>query len=195
MRTSSTVTDPCAHGICPWYLGYLLASPLRRLFENPEAMLGPFVKPGMTVLEPGCGMGYFSLPLARLVGAEGRVICVDLQPKMIDGLKRRARKAGLLDRIAAGVCGPHDLGIEARAGSADLALAIHVVHEVPDTAAFLRQIHTALRPGGRLVIIEPKGHVTEARFEETIAVAGAAGFTRLPEPFPGKRLGVVLARA
>jgi ubiquinone/menaquinone biosynthesis C-methylase UbiE len=168
----------CPHRICPWYLGYLLASPVRRLLENPERMLRPYVRPGMTVLEPGSGMGFFSLPLARLVGPDGRVVCVDLQQRMIDGLRRRARKAGVLDRIETAVCNADDLGIGAWACRIDLALVIHVIHEVPDEGRFLRQIHAALRPGGTLVVIEPKGHVTPARFEETLALADAAGFSR-----------------
>jgi len=166
------------HRVCPWYLGYLLASPLRRLLENPEKMLRPYVRPGMTVLEPGCGMGFFSLPLARLVGAEGRVVCVDLQQRMIDGLRRRARKAGVLDRIETAVCSTDDLGVGEWTGRIDLALVIHVIHEVPYADRFLRQIHAALRPGGTLVIIEPKGHVTPAQFEETLALAEAVGFSR-----------------
>jgi len=71
--------------VCPWWLGYLLASPIRRLLHNPTRILTPFVRPGMTVLEPGPGMGYFTLELARLVGTSGRVVAVDVQPKMIGG--------------------------------------------------------------------------------------------------------------
>ncbi|MBP1636751.1 MAG: Methyltransferase type 11, partial [Acidobacteria bacterium] len=112
-------------------LGYVLASPIRRLIEPPERLLASVVKPGMTVVEPGCGMGYFSLPLARLVGLPGKVVCVDLQERMIGGLLRRARRAGLADRIVARVCSADDLGLAAFSGSADLALAIHMVHEVP----------------------------------------------------------------
>ena len=171
-------SSSCSHRICPWYLGYLLASPVRRLLENPERMLRPYVRPGMTVLEPGSGMGFFSLPLARLVGSDGHVVCVDLQPRMVDGLRRRARKAGVLDRIETAVCSPDDLGIGKWAGRIDLALVIHVIHEVPDADRFLRQIHAALRPGGTLVIIEPKGHVTLAQFEQTLVAAEAVGFTR-----------------
>jgi ubiquinone/menaquinone biosynthesis C-methylase UbiE len=132
----------------------------------------------MTVLEPGSGMGFFSLPLARLVGAEGRVVCVDLQPRMIAGLRRRARKAGMLDRVETAVCSSDDLGVGEWAGRIDLALVIHVIHEVPDADRFLRQIHAALRPAGTLVIIEPKGHVTPEKFEETLAAAEAVGFSR-----------------
>jgi protein-L-isoaspartate O-methyltransferase len=64
--------------VCPWWVGYLLVSPLRRFFQDPGEVLGPHVREGMTVLEIGPGMGYFSLPLARLVGKEGRVLCVDV---------------------------------------------------------------------------------------------------------------------
>ena len=85
-----------AHRICPWWLGYLLANPIRRLWHNPRAILQSSVQEGMLVLEPGCGMGFFTLELARLVGRNGKVIAVDVQPRMIAGLKRRARKAGLL---------------------------------------------------------------------------------------------------
>ena len=69
-----------AKHVCPFFMGYLLLNPLRKLLENPDRLLGPFVRPGMTVLEPGCAMGFFTLPLARMVGATGRVIAVDIQP-------------------------------------------------------------------------------------------------------------------
>jgi ubiquinone/menaquinone biosynthesis C-methylase UbiE len=194
-RTDSGIaTSSCPHGVCPWYLGYLLASPVRRLLENPERMLRPFVRPGMTVLEPGSGMGFFSLPLARLVGADGRVVCVDLQRRMIDGLRRRARKAGVLDRVETAVCSSDNLGIGAWAGRIDLALVIHVIHEVPDADRFLRQIHAALRPGGRLVVIEPKGHVTPEQFEETLAAAEAVGFSRDLQAPATKPLQAALCR-
>jgi hypothetical protein len=76
--------------LCPWWIGYLLASPVRRIFNNPQKILAGHVKPGMTVLEPGPGMGFFTIELARMVGGRGRVIAVDIQPKMLDGLKRKA---------------------------------------------------------------------------------------------------------
>ena len=65
-----------ANRVCPHWVGYLLINPLRNLFENPNKILGPFVQEGMTVLEPGCGMGYFTLPLARMVGPKGRIVAV-----------------------------------------------------------------------------------------------------------------------
>ena len=89
------------HRVCPWWLGHLLASPLRGLFENPKEIVGRHVGEGMTVLEPGPGMGFFTLPLARLVGPTGRVVAVEVQPRMLAGLKKRLAKAGLLERVDA----------------------------------------------------------------------------------------------
>lgn len=192
--TAAASPAPHSHRVCPWFLGYLLVNPLRRLLEPPERLLAPFVEPGMTVLEPGCGMGFFTLPVARMVGPTGRVLCVDVQEKMLGGLRKRAERAGLGDRIDAILCTTDSLGVEAWNGRVDLALLIHVLHEVPDGAGLLRQIYQALRPGGRLLIVEPKGHVTAARFAAQLDAARAAGFLEDAATIPGERLAMVLER-
>ena len=149
----------------------------------------------MTVVEPGCGMGFFTLPLARLVGPAGRVVSVDLQPRMIDGLRRRARRAGLLDRIHASVCTEDDAGLGAFAGAADLAVAIHMLHEVPDASRLLIQLQAALRPGGLLLVLEPKGHVSPDGFAGTLALAGTAGFVDTGRKPGGRGLGAILEKS
>jgi ubiquinone/menaquinone biosynthesis C-methylase UbiE len=190
----SSLQPSAPHSVCPWWLGPILANPVRRFFEKPERIVGPFVTPGMTVLEPGCGMGFFTLPLARLVGPSGRVVCVDLQPKMLDGLRRRARRAGVLERVETIVCSPTDLGIDSWAGKIDLAVAIHVVHELRDPAAFLAQLYRALRNDGTLLVSEPKGHVSPPAFEATIALAEGIGFRRSSRPVLTRSLGIVLQK-
>lgn len=192
--SASATPTPHSHRVCPWFLGHLLANPLRRLVESPERLLGPFVTPGMTVLEPGCGMGFFSLPLARMVGPDGRVLCVDLQEKMLDGLRTRAHRAGVSDRIETITCPSSDLGIDTWLGKVDLAVVIHMLHEVPDGPALLRQLHAALRPGGRLLIMEPKGHVTPEQFAAARDAARAAGFVESAAVVPGRRLAMVLEK-
>jgi ubiquinone/menaquinone biosynthesis C-methylase UbiE len=180
--------------VCPWWIGWLLASPVRRLLDDASPLLEPLARPGMTVLEPGPGMGYFSLKLARLVGPTGRVVCVDLQPKMIAGLERRARRSGLAERVE-GLAGTLDHpSLEPRAATFDLAVAIYMVHEVPDQEGFLRRIATLLRPGGRLLIVEPKGHVTPDSFAATIKRAEAAGLRALPRPEGRQRFAALLER-
>ncbi|MBW2205159.1 MAG: class I SAM-dependent methyltransferase [Deltaproteobacteria bacterium] len=126
--------------VCPPWLGYLLLNPLRKLLENPDKMFGQFVRDGMVVLEPGCGMGYFTLPLARMVGPDGRVVAVELQNKMLSVLKRRASKAGLIDIIELRQTEAEGLGVEDLSGKVDFAVAIHLVHEIPDQGAFFAQI-------------------------------------------------------
>jgi ubiquinone/menaquinone biosynthesis C-methylase UbiE len=182
------------HHVCPWWLGYILASPLRRLFESPERLLSPYVQPGMTVVEPGCGMGFFTLPLARMVGPKGRVVCADIEPRMISSLVRRARRAGLADRIHPVVCTGDDLGLSGFDASADLAVALHMVHEVPDQSRLFVQLHAVLRPGGRLIVIEPRGHVSEADFARSLDLAARAGFERTDGQVSRRRLSVVLAK-
>jgi ubiquinone/menaquinone biosynthesis C-methylase UbiE len=163
--------------VCPFWLGYLLLNPLRKLLENPDKLLGPFIRPGMIVLEPGCAMGFFTLPLARMVGPAGRVVAVDIQPGMLAALSRRAGKAGLSDRIEVRRASPEGLGVEDLSRSVDFAVALHVVHEVPNPGAFFDQIRQVLKPGGRFLIAEPKGHVSIKEFNQMAALSEHAGFT------------------
>jgi ubiquinone/menaquinone biosynthesis C-methylase UbiE len=164
-----------AHHICPWWLGYFHVSPLRRLVESPTKLLAPLVREGMVVVEPGCGMGFFTLHAARMVGHSGRVVAVDLQERMLRGLERRARRAGLAGRIERRLATAGDLGVDDLAGAVDLALALHVVHEVPDQAAFFGQLAHTLKPGGRLLVVEPKGHVKEADLARSMSLAERQG--------------------
>jgi ubiquinone/menaquinone biosynthesis C-methylase UbiE len=164
------------HRVCPWWVGYFLASPVRRWLQDPGVIVGPFVAEGMAVLEPGPGMGFFTFELARRVGPTGRVLAVDVQPKMLDVLKKRAAKAGLAERIEARLCQEDDLGIKDYTGRVDFALAFAMVHEVPNPAALFKNIHGALKPGGKLLFAEPGGHVSPRKFEASLGQAREAGF-------------------
>jgi ubiquinone/menaquinone biosynthesis C-methylase UbiE len=178
---------------CPWWLGYFLVSPVRRWIENPAAYFAGTVRPGMRVLEPGPGMGYFTLELARLVGPAGRVVAVDLQPKMIAALRRRARRAGLADRIEARCCTPAALGVGDLAGTFDLAVVIHMLHEVEAKDAFLQAIRAALKPGGGVLVVEPRGHVSPESFQAELNYAAGAGLVIAEGP-AGNRLRALLRR-
>jgi len=163
--------------VCPWWLGYFLVSPIRRWGQgDPAELLKPYVREGMTVLEPGPGMGFFTIPLARLVGSAGRVVAVDLQPKMIASLMRRAAKANVADRIEARVTSAETLGVEDLAGKVDFILAFAMVHELPDAQRFFSEVGRATKPGASLLLAEPRGHVSDAKFEAELAAAAAAQF-------------------
>ena len=171
-----------AERVCPVWVGYLLASPVRKLLQNPEKILSPYVKQDMKVLDVGSAMGFFSLPLARMVGPNGKVICVDMQEKMIQSLKKRARKAGLSDRIELRICNQKSLGLHEFKEKIDFAFASAVVHEVTDTSSFFSEIYEGIKQGGKFLVIEPKGHVTEKDFEVSISVAGKNGFSVIDNP-------------
>jgi 2-polyprenyl-3-methyl-5-hydroxy-6-metoxy-1,4-benzoquinol methylase len=85
--------------VCPWWCCYTFDNPLRKLLHNPEAMLDPYIRSGSTAIDVGAGMGYFSIPLARLIGPAGHVTAIDIQAKMLEALDRRARRRGVSERI------------------------------------------------------------------------------------------------
>jgi ubiquinone/menaquinone biosynthesis C-methylase UbiE len=184
-----------AQFVCPRWLGYFLVSPIRRLLQNPEKILRPFVAPGMTVLEPGCGMGFFTLDLARLVGDEGRVVAVDIQPKMLQGLSRRARRAGLEQRIETRLAGADGLAIGDLAGEVDFTLAYWMVHELPDIERFFVELHESLRPGGKVLLVEPKGHVSSSSFAGQLELAARAGLGVSSRSRSRSSVSAVLERA
>ena len=170
------------HGVCPWWAGYFLASPLRKLVHSPVRILAPHVRAGMTVLEPGPGMGFFTLELARLVGPRGRVVVVDVQPEMITALRRRAKRAGLLDRIEARVGLATTMALDAYDGAVDFVLAFAVVHETPSAEDFFAEAARAMKPGGSLLFAEPAGHVSKEDFESELALAAQAGLAAVARP-------------
>jgi len=183
-----------AYRVCPWWLGYFLVSPVRRLWQDPQTILKPFVKEGMLVLEPGCGMGFFTLEIARLVGPSGKVVAVDLQPKMIAVLKKRALRIGLSERMDARIAKADGLEVDDLAGKVDFALAFALIHELHDENRFFTELHHTLRQGRRLVVAEPKGHVSEIKFAATVESAERAGFRVTDRPVIWGSRTVVLER-
>jgi len=165
--------------VCPWWFAWTFDNPLRRMLHDPELLLGELVPPGGTAVDVGCGPGYFTVPLAGLVGPAGRVVAVDLQEEMLAGVRRRAERAGVAGRIQLRRCTPERLGVE---GPADLVLAFWMVHEVPDRARFLGELAGLLQPGGHLLLAEPVIHVPGREVEHTVALAQAAGLELAGRP-------------
>ncbi len=164
------------------WMGYLLALPLRRLIQDPQTMMSPFIIKGMTVLEIGPGMGFFTLPIAKTVGPTGRVIATDIQRKMIDALRRRVQRAGMDDRMDYRLSTRNSLKINDIENTVDFTLAFAVVHEIPDKEGLFRQLHRALKAGARLFVADPKAHCSSREFDSNISLAKAIGFSEEPAP-------------
>jgi len=168
-----------SHHVCPWWLAYTFDNQLRRLVHDPGTILRPYIRPGMRVIDLGCGMGFFTLGLAALVGDAGQVLAVDLQQEMLDIMRKRARRKGLDHRISAHRASPEALGIT---GRFDFGLAFWMVHEVKEPASFFRELAAILKPAAKLLYVEPAFHVRAREFMEVLAAAEKTGFCRRSAP-------------
>ena len=154
---------------------------LRRLLFQPDRFVTNYVRTGDRVLDIGCGPGFFTLSIARKVGDTGLVIAVDVQEGMLDMLREKARKEGLLSRIRLHKAEPGSLALTGPE-NVSVAFAYYVVHEVPDAAHLMLEVYTHLVPGGTFLIVEPKFEVSASEFETTLALAVSAGFRKVNSP-------------
>jgi ubiquinone/menaquinone biosynthesis C-methylase UbiE len=122
-------------------------------------------------------MGFFTLELAKRVGDSGRVVALDVQPRMIETLKRRAAKAGLLHRIDARIIEAQSMGLNGMDRAFDFVLAFAVVHEMPDAGRFFAEAAHEMKPGAQLMLVEPAGQVKAKEFESELKMAAAADLT------------------
>ena len=161
--------------VCPVELASSLDNKVRRWLQDPRKILAPFITEGMTVLDVGCGPGFFSIEAAKLAGETGRVISADLQPGMLEIIGRKIRGTALEHRITTVQCRPDHINVS---DNVDFIIAFYMVHEVPDKAALFRQLKALLKKDGRLLLVEPKMfHVSKSEFGATLDLAAKAGFT------------------
>ena len=167
--------------VCPVSHAHHLDNCVRRLMHPAKHIVGRFIREGDTVIDIGCGPGYFSIPMARLVGKTGRVIAVDLQEEMLVMLREKAEKEGLSSVIEIRNAEPSTLNFGCREG-ADFALAFYVMHELPDIPRAFCEVAEALRPGVRMLVAEPSMHVSAGDYQETCRFADEAGFDVVERP-------------
>jgi len=168
--------------VCPVERAGILESRIRKFLQNPHKILAPYVKEGMTVLDIGCGPGFFSIEIADLVGESGMVISADLQQGMLDKLEKKIKGTLLEKIIRLHKCGETSIGVTEKI---DFALAFYMVHEVPDKKAFFGEIFSILNDGGQFLVVEPAFHVSKNDFEKMLDIAMGKGFevTGTPKMF------------
>lgn len=165
--------------VCPVALAGSLDLGIRRWLHDPRKMLGPHITEGMTVLDVGCGPGFFSVELARMVGPSGRVIAADLQAGMLEKLRHKIQGSELQERITLHQCAKNRLGLSAKV---DFILAFYMVHEIPHQDGFFAELRSILKPGGRIFIVEPPLHTSRKAFENSIQRARDAGLVEVERP-------------
>ena len=180
--------------VCPVWMGYVLANPLRRLLQNPDKILTPYIREGMSCLDIGCAMGFFSLPMAQKTGPSSTVYCVDFQEKMLIALERKAKRLKLLERMTMRCCTRESLCLDDLQEKMDFALAMAVVHEVPNQELSFTEVYNALKPGGCLLLAEPAFHINKTDFASEVALAQKVGFEVVEYPTVPKSHAVLLRK-
>ena len=167
--------------VCPVWVGYLLASRFRNIFEDPAKILFPYIRSGMKILEIGPGMGFFSIPMAKITGPSGMVYCVDIQDKMLTNLKRKAVKKGVVNSIETIQASNESLNIGHLTAAIDFTLLAYVAHEIPDQYFLFSEVAKTMKKNTRVLFIEPKGHVNEEQWQRSLKTARECGFIPSPE--------------
>jgi ubiquinone/menaquinone biosynthesis C-methylase UbiE len=160
---------------CPVWLSWMveLDNPFTKTNRSKVIIEHLDLRPGMAVLDVGCGPGRLTLPIAKAVGTGGEVVAVDIQPGMLQRVHEKARAMNIANvRTVQAAVGDGKLERD----RFDKALLVTVLGEIPDRAAALREIYHALKPGGILSVTEV---IFDPHFQgqRTVAqLARAAGF-------------------
>lgn len=149
-----------------------LEGSLRKFFHNPRRILKDYVHEGMNVIDFGCGPGFFTLESAKLAGDTGKVIAVDVQQGMLDLVQLKILNTEFEKQITLHLSSPRSIGLHEQA---NFILAFYAIHEVSDKEHVLYELTSLLKPDGRMLIAEQKGHVSHREFEEIIHTAHRAG--------------------
>jgi ubiquinone/menaquinone biosynthesis C-methylase UbiE len=158
----------------PEFLANLIDNPLRRKFQPPGDMpIRHGIEPGMTVLEVGPGNGRYTIETARRVGNTGRVIAIDIEPRMIERVSQRAQAEGV-PNLEARVANVYDLPFED--GIFDAIYMITVISEIPEPERAMREFHRLLSPSGTLAFSELLTDPDYPLAQTLIDVAGKANF-------------------
>ena len=183
-------SNPHSSHVCPHTFAFMLDNWIRRLFQNPNRILNGYINPGDTVMDIGCGPGFFTIDMARMVGPEGRVIAVDLQPGMLASTLKKAARRGAAHQVLAHQCKADRIGFDQKV---DFILAYYMVHETPNPAAFFTEAKTMLKEGGRLLVVEPRMHVSQKEFNRMVRIAEDAGLAVVDSPAKKGGYSVLLA--
>jgi len=165
----------------------ILEDPSRDGWQKPTQVVEALgLRPGQDVADIGAGTGYFSVRFAEAVGPGGKVFAVDIDQGLIDHLNERAKDAGL-SNLQAVLAGPNDPLLSEK--SLDVVFVCDVIHHVQDRQGYFAKLSGALRPGGRLAIVDfykretPVGPPVAMKIarEDLISELGEAGFVLAQE--------------
>jgi len=173
------MVDKINKRVCPVERAGGLDNSLRRLFQNPGRILKSYIKSGMTVLDIGCGPGFFSIEIAKMLKGSGIVIAADLQEGMLDKVSKKISGTNVEKSIKLHKCSENEIRVSERV---DFVLAFYMIHEVPDKEKLFREIKSILKPGGLVFIAEPAFHVSKTEFDKMTGMLNNTGFQIIDRP-------------
>jgi ubiquinone/menaquinone biosynthesis C-methylase UbiE len=165
--------------VCPVERAGGLDHPLRRLLQDPHKILKNYISSGMKVLDLGCGPGFFTMEIAKMVSSSGKVFAADLQQAMLDILQNKIKGTEIEERVQLVKCEERSIGLTE---NVDFILCFYMVHEVPDQAILFNELKSILKPDGKILIIEPNFHVSKRSFNEMLKKTLETGFEVLKQP-------------
>lgn len=165
--------------VCPSWLYFSLNTILRRKIHNPEKILSLYVREGETVIDLGCGPGFFIPGLAEAVGKTGKVFAVDIQKKAVDMIRKKINRTVYEDIVTPILSGGRSIPVKEKA---DFAFMFWMLHEVPDKKGVLQQLKSVMKPGALVLLVEPKIHVSKKTFMEEISIAESCDMEKVDSP-------------
>jgi ubiquinone/menaquinone biosynthesis C-methylase UbiE len=165
--------------VCPVEAAGSLDTRFRKWVQNPQKILKNYIHEKITVLDVGCGPGFFTVEIAKMLNGTGKVIAADLQQGMLDKVKAKISGTDLEQRIDLHRCETDSLNITQQV---DFVLAFYVVHEFPNKIGLFNELHYLLNSGGKMLIVEPKFHVNKTGFNQMVSSLEKAGFKTLEKP-------------
>jgi ubiquinone/menaquinone biosynthesis C-methylase UbiE len=165
--------------VCPSQISWSLDNFVRKWIHNPHKIFSKYIRDGMTILDLGCGPGFFIASFAELAGVSGRVIAADLQEKMLEKVRRKINGTRFEYRILLHKCSKDAIGLDLKV---DFVNAFYMIHEVPDGSKLIQEIYSILNPGGLFFFCEPKFHVSKDEFAGTVRAAEDMGFKIIDQP-------------
>ncbi len=159
--------------VCPVEKSGFLLSKIRKLVHNPQKMFAPYVSSGSKVLEIGSGPGYFTLPLAQMVGKAGKIFALDVQKQMLDIVESRAKTVGLERNIQGVLASATEFEVPEQI---DFCLLFYVLHEIPDVLLALQNVYKFCKKSAKIYLVEPSFHVSKKDFVQSLSVAQEVGF-------------------
>ena len=164
---------------CPAELAGGLDNSIRKFLQNPQKIMKPYIKEGMTILDVGCGPGYFSVEMAKLLNGSGKVIAADIQNGMLDKIRKKINGTALAQNIELHKSDCERIGVVEKV---DFVLAFWMVHEVRSQKPFFEELRSILKPNGLIFIIEPKIHVVKKAFNAMVDMLKESRFTIVETP-------------